>query len=280
MTLDVAALLGLVQGVFMFVPVSSTSHLALTQHWLEGRGVTVPSPDSPEAILLNLVLHVGTLVSIAVVMRARLASLTVAAVREVRSGDLRREEGAATRFLLMVLLATVVTGVLGLGIRAVAPVVFGEPLVIAAMLTVTGMILWWTDGARPGTIENPRVRVALGVGLAQALALLPGLSRSGLTIAAGLALGMKRQQAAEFSFILAIPTILAATAVQALDVLAFGDGMEVPWTALAVGFVVSAVSGTVALVLVLRLLYAARFRIFSFYVWILATVVLVTGLGV
>ncbi|KGM14050.1 undecaprenyl-diphosphate phosphatase [Cellulomonas bogoriensis] len=272
MTFDVAALLGLVQGVFMFVPVSSSSHLALTQHWLEGRGVPVPPPDSPEAIFVNLVLHVGTLVSIGIVMRARLANLATGIVSELRTPA--GQDRPAVRFALMIILGTAVTGVLGLGIREIAPFALGSPTVIAIMLVLTGVILWWTDKARPGTIENPGAKAAIGVGIAQALALLPGLSRSGLTIAAGLALGMKRAQAAEFTFILAIPTILAATLVQALDILAVREPYQIPWGALGVGFLVSAASGTVALLLVLRLLYAARFRVFSLYVWALAAVVL------
>lgn len=278
MTAEVAALLGLVQGVFMFVPVSSSSHLALTQHWLERRGADVPPPDSAEAILLNLVLHVGTLVSVVVVMRRTLARLVRDGVAETRDPGTPFGTGPAQRFLLMVVVATAVTGALGLGVREVAPFFLGSPAVVAVLLALTGVVLWWTDRAGPGTAETPGLRVAIGLGVAQALALLPGLSRSGLTIAAGLALGMRRAQAAELSFVLAIPTILAATAVQALGVVGSGDGMSVPWTSLAVGFVVAAVSGTAALLLVLRLLLAARFRVFAVYVWALAVVVLAVEL--
>jgi undecaprenyl-diphosphatase len=306
MTPEVAALLGLVQGVFMFVPVSSSSHLALSQHWLGSAGVEVPPPDSAEAIMVNLVLHVGTLVSIGVVMRRRLASLVLDGRQELRERawrgpasvpatgatrgpspgaptsltTLRETPSApALRFWAMVLLATVVTGVLGLGIRQVAPAALGDPRVIAVLLVLTGVVLWWTDRARQGTTEHPAPRHALAVGAAQALALLPGLSRSGLTIAAGIATGLTRRQAAELSFVLAIPTILAATAVQAVDVMALRGGLSVPWSSLAIGFTVAALSGTAALILVLRLLYAARFRVFSLYVWALAVVVLVTGVG-
>jgi undecaprenyl-diphosphatase len=171
----------------------------------------------------------------------------------------------------------VVTGALGLLVRLVAPAVFGTPVVIAAMLVLTGIILRWTDRAIPIGNVTPMI-MAVGVGVAQALALLPGLSRSGLTIAAALALGLARPQAAEFSFVLAIPTILAATAIQSLDVL--GEPLDIPISAIVIGFVVSAAVGTVALMGVLRLLVAARFGIFSIYVWLLAAVVLavaVTG---
>jgi undecaprenyl-diphosphatase len=284
MTLWVAAVLGLVQGVFMFVPVSSTSHLALVQHWLTGRGEPLPPPESPEMILVDLVLHVGTLVSIAVVLRGRLVAIGLDVVGEVRRGGLgRRPTGAGDRpglrLLSLLAISTAVTGVLGLGVRAVAPEVFGRPSAIAAMLVITGIVLWWTDRARPTGLATPTVAVAIGIGAAQAAALTPGLSRSGLTIAAALALGLRRQQAAEYSFLLAIPTILAASLVQGVQVAGDG-GIGVPLTSLALGFVVSAAVGVVSLIAVLRLLYAARFRVFSLYVWGLAAVVLLTGVGV
>lgn len=278
MILWIAVLLGVVQGLFMFVPVSSTSHLALTQHWLEGQGIEIPAPESAEMILFDLVLHVGTLVSIAVVFRHRLTTIALDAVGELKRGRPYRGSESGLYLIGLIGLATVVTGVLGLGVRAAAPTVFGDPSVIAVMLVITGGILWWTDSADPVGALRPTVLMAVGIGVAQAAALLPGLSRSGLTIAAALALGMRREQAAEFSFILAIPTILAATGVQALDVLG-GDGNDISLLAMGIGFWVAALVGIAALIVVLKLLYAARFRIFSFYVWALAAVVLVTGVG-
>jgi undecaprenyl-diphosphatase len=269
----VAIVLGVVQGVFMFVPVSSTSHLALVQHMLLGRGAQMPEPDSAQMILFDLVLHVGTLVSITIVMRRPLANLVTGVVSDI--GNWRRHgtlAGAgALRMCALLALATVVTGALGLIVRLLAPAVFGTPVVIATMLVITGFILRWTDRALPIGNVTPTM-VAVGVGAVQALALLPGLSRSGLTIAAALAFGLARPQAAEFSFVLAIPTILAATVVQSFDVL--GEPIDIPLSAMALGFVVSAVVGTVALKAVLRLLAAARFGIFSIYVWLLAAVVL------
>jgi undecaprenyl-diphosphatase len=290
MTWWVGALLGVVQGTFMFVPVSSTSHLALTQHALGGLGVDLPDPESAEMILYDLVLHVGTLVSIVVVLRGRLLELGLGLRAEV--GRARRGGvGAAvalrsqprSRVVGLLLITTATTGVLGLGIRAVAPEVFSRPAVIAGFLVVTGGLLWWTDRVT-GTVRAVSavgVGAAVGIGAAQALALLPGLSRSGLTIAAALALGLRRQSAAEYSFIVAIPTILAATVVQGADeIRRVGlDGFAIPPGTWLIGFVVAALVGVVALQLVLRLLYAARFRVFTAYVWLLAGVVLVTGVG-
>jgi undecaprenyl-diphosphatase len=292
-SLLVALLLGVIQGTFMFVPVSSTSHLVLTQTWLRDAGVALPPPDSPELVLFDLVVHVGTLVSVVLVMGGGLRLLRDGVRHEVRTGRLRTEglRGAvSTRLLLLGLLSVAVTGVLGLVFQDVLTDVFGSPRLVAGALVVTGGLLWWTDAMQPGRggrslrfgwrrPADVTVPVAVAIGVAQAAALTPGLSRSGTTITVALLLGMGRTLAARYSFYIAIPTILAATGVQALQI-ALGEGFgRIGWPAMAVGFVTAAAVGTVALWGVLRLLEAARFRIFAVYVWLLAAVVLVTGVG-
>lgn len=281
MTLVEAALLGVVQGLFMFVPVSSTSHLALTQQWLLSRGSVIPAPDSAEMILFDIVVHVGTLVSIVVVMWSGLRSLAVGIVSDARTA-LRRRRLAHLLHLRLALLGLVtvaVTGVLGLLVRAFGTAAYATPWVIAGALLVTGAVLWWTDTAGPQwrTAGQITVGVAVAIGVVQAFALLPGLSRSGLTIAVALAMGMHRKIAAEYSFFVAIPTILAAMLLQGVQVLGpAGQGqLAIPLGAYALAFTVSAVVGAVALWLVLKLLYAARFRFFAGYVVVLAVVVLV-----
>ena len=295
MTLLIALVLGVVQGVFMFVPVSSTSHLVLVQTALRDRGMELPAPDSPELILFDLVVHVGTLVSVVLVMGDGIREL-VQGVREDRLlGRLRPggafSEAVASRLVLLMLLSVAVTGALGLGFQGPLTRVFGSPALVAGALVLTGAMLWWTDAMTPER-SGQRLRfgwrgpaqvtvtVAVLVGAAQAAALAPGISRSGTTIFAALLLGMQRTLAARYSFYVAIPTIIAATGVQTLQV-AVGDGFgTISWGAMAVGFVAAAGVGTAALWLVLRLLESARFRVFSLYVWVLAGVVLVSGVGV
>jgi undecaprenyl-diphosphatase len=285
MSLLVALLLGIVQGVFMFVPVSSTSHLVLTQTWLRERGIDVPAPDSPEMVLFDLVVHVGTLVSIVVVMHAGLRALARGVAEDVGTGRLRTgglREAVSTRLVALGLLTTAVTGVLGLLLYDQLTAVFGAPSMVAVALVLTGVMLWWTDRMGPGRVRasDVGVGIAVAIGVAQAAALTPGLSRSGTTIFVALLVGMHRTLAARYSFYVAIPTILAATGVQAVGTLGDGGLTEVSWAAMGVGFVAAAVVGAGALWLVLRLLEQARFRIFSLYVWGLAAVVLTTGLGV
>lgn len=282
MSLAESLLLGLVQGLFMFLPVSSTSHLVLTQHWLLSGGSTMPPPDSPEMVLFDLVVHVGTIVSIVVVMRGGLRDLLGGALDDLRSGRLRAgglAGAVSVRLIGLMLLSTAVTGVLGLLLRdRITGSVFASPTAVAAALLVTGGMLWWTDhlrGERRGPAQVT-AGVAVAIGVAQAVALTPGISRSGTTIFVALLLGLQRPLAARFSFYVAIPTILAGSLVQATEVLGAGE-LTIGLGALAAAFVVAAVVGAGALWLVLKLLEQARFRIFAVYVVILAAVVLLVG---
>ncbi len=284
MTILEAILLAVIQGIFMFFPVSSTSHLVLVQHWLIGRGSEIPSPESPAMILFDLIVHVGTLVSIAVVFRVSLGRY-LSRVWSDAQRVLHRQKGVFEplhlRLTMLGLLSFFVTGVVGLTAKPLFEKGFAHPLAISGTLAITGALLYFTDtvGRRPRGLREITVLMAVVIGLAQAMALVPGFSRSGLTIAIALYLGLKRRWAAEYSFFLAFPTILAATAVQTLqldaDDLSAVVGMIGP---LVVAFIVSAAVGIVALQLVLVLLYRARFRYFAYYVWVLAVVVAIASL--
>jgi len=277
-----AIILGIIQGIFMFFPVSSTSHLVLAQHWLIQRGSEMPSPDSPEMILFDLVVHLGTLVSMAVIFRRSLAVFLTRLWRGLPQGfRAPGQEGARERLTLKLALlgifSVAVTGAIGFPLKDAFEAVFARPVFIAGTLTVTGILLYWTDvlPRRKRRLADIGPGTAMVVGVAQGLALLPGLSRSGTTIAFGLFAGMKRRWAAEYSFFVAFPTIMGASLLQAIEVRGLGSVGDVGLLPLVVGFAVAAVVGIGALALVLRLLYRARFRFFSYYVWGLALLILV-----
>ena len=276
-----AVILGLVQGVFMFVPVSSTAHLVVTQHFMIAQGSAMPSPESPAMILFDLVVHVGTLVSIAIVFRKSLSALLRAALAETtaRLTGAENRLGAFSRLFLLGMLTVLVTGVLGLIFKTTFEKAFGAPQVLVITLLVTALLLFLTDRLPRRTlgIKSLGPRIAIVIGIAQALALIPGISRSGITIIAGLFSGLKRRWAAEYSFLVAIPTILSASLWQAREVFA-GAGLDgVGIGPMTVGFVVAAISGTIALKLVLALLYRAQLKVFSAYLVLLATAI---GFGV
>lgn len=264
----------------MFLPVSSTAHLVLTQHWLIGQGYALPSPASAEMILFDLILHVGTLVSIVVVFHKSLWGLT----RSVWQDTLAwlhspRSPSRSLLFLRLGFLcafSVLITAVIGFSFRGLFQVVFGNPMMVAFSLSLTGVLLWWTDGLKHQRrgLKKLNLPVAAVIGLAQGLALIPGLSRSGMTITFGLFTGLKRRWAAEYSFFLAIPTILAASLVQSYDVMRDGGLQSLDTSVIAVSFIVSAAVGALALWLVLKLLYRARLKAFSWYLWALALAVL------
>jgi len=278
-TIFEALVLGVVQGVFMFVPVSSTSHLVLVQHWLISRGSAIPPPESPEMIFFDLVVHVGTLVSMAVVFRSSLAGLAIRV-----SGELRGKhpgDPLAIRLVILGLFSVFVTGLVGFPLRGWFEGVFATPVAISATLAVTGALLWWTDVLPPRRRGLRKVGpgVAAGIGIAQGAALLPGLSRSGSTIAVALFLGLRRRWAAEYSFFIAFPTILGAAALMGLEVMGADELRGIGTAAYLVAFFTAAGVGIGALKLVLALLYRARFRYFAWYVWTLAALILIFSRG-
>ncbi len=279
MAIWIAALLGIIQGIFMFLPVSSTAHMVLTEHWLLGRGHELPDPASPEMILFNLVVHVGTLVSIAVVFWPSLSRFTFNCALDARdwaAAGGRRKPAVFLRLFLLGMFTVLCTGLIGLGLKASFEWVFANPQVIALTLIGTGILLYWTDRLEPRKrgLKNTGWGTAAIIGIAQGFSLAPGLSRSAMTIVFGLFAGLKRRWAAEYSFFVAIPTILAATLVQSREVFTTGGLGDIGIGALFTGFVVSAVVGIVSLKIVIWTLYRAQLKIFAFYVWILAALIL------
>lgn len=283
MTIFEAIILGAIQGIFMFFPVSSTSHLALAQQFLIERGSNLPAPDSAELILFDLVVHVGTLMSIGFVFRKQLQQALRGVMKElsVHRQHLANlstvKQTSYIRLSLLSLMSLALTGMVGLIITTSGvTVVFDRPFIIAINLIITGLLLWWTDSVHEGDVnaQSFTLRLAVVIGIVQGFALLPGLSRSGITIAIALYLGLKRHWAATYSFFLAIPTILAASLIQFAFVITDNEPVLTSNGAFAVAFVVAAIVGAGALTLVLTLLYRARFRIFSIYVWLLAALVL------
>lgn len=282
MALWIAVLLGAIQGVFMFLPVSSTAHMVLMEHWLIGQGHTVAAPDSPEMILFNLIVHVGTLVSIIVVfwhslLRFSLNALT-GAWHWATGGRSAREAGVPLflRLFLLGMLSVLWTGIVGLSLKAAFEWIFANPTAVAVTLVFTGIVLFWTDRLPPRkrSLRGTGWGTATIIGVAQGFALMPGLSRSAMTIVFALFAGLKRRWAAEYSFFLAIPTICAATLLQAVEVWRLDATPTIGAGAMTAGFVVAAVVGIVSLKLVVYFLYRAQLKIFSFYVWALAAAIL------
>ena len=260
MSLGAALLLGLIQGLTEFLPVSSSGHLALAQ-------MLIPGFSQP-GVLFDAVLHVGT--ASAVVWFERRQILEWASSR------------TGWRMLGLLVVGTLATAVVGLLLRDVAEASFVKPLWVGVFLVVTGLVVAATRFLAGGDRDEEGMswRQAAVIGLLQGAAVFPGLSRSGTTIAAGLGVGLDRRWAARFSFLLGVPAIAGVTVAELVaqrDVLT-GHSAEF-FIACALGAIAAALSGYVALKIVLRTLSSRVFHRFSWYCLPLGLLVIALVVG-
>jgi undecaprenyl-diphosphatase len=259
-----AALLGLLQGLTEFIPVSSSAHLELAP-WIAGW----EDQRLVGSLAFDVFLHLGTLVALLVYFtRDWIGYLgaVVASVRERRIGDDRQR-----RLGWLLVIATIPAGLIGFALEDfIAGTFHGDNdaarLAIAGFLVIGGVALYAADrlGRQAMELEGLRLPAALTIGLSQALALLPGISRSGATITAGLALGLTREAAARFSFLLATPITLGAGLYGSRRLLTEAHtGIE--WLAIGTGFVVAALSGILAIGFLLAWLRRRSVAVFSVY---------------
>jgi len=269
-----AALLGAVQGLTEFLPVSSSGHLVLFETFF---GL---NPEKPEMLLFDLATHVGTVVAIFVVFRKSIAAFfgNLMQFRRygVTPGQIYRRS-PSVRFLSLALLATIVTGILGMVFKDYFTAVRGRPAVVAAMWVITGTLLLAADlrGKTRLGLRQFGPLAAIIVGVAQAAAVTPGISRSGATICVAILIGLHRRWAVEFSFLLAIPAILGATAIETVTEFARLTSGSLPAASFVTGAAVAALVGVIALKLLVRTARRAQFKYFAFYCYLLAVVVLI-----
>ena len=269
-----AALLGLVQGLAEFLPISSSGHLKLAEHFL---GLPIDTMLS-----FDVLLHVATLLAILIYFRADLLNVfggfLTSIPRVCRKGGWQALDSAPeARLGWLVMLTMVPTGIIAV---LFADVVETAPvLVVSVMLVLTGCLNLYADRkvrqSEGRGLERLTARDALLLGLAQSVALMPGISRSGTTIAAGLNRGLDRDAAPRFAFLMAIPAI-AAAAVKELPQL--GDGAPLPLASGVVGFGIAFASGYWAMRTIFALVKRGNLRGFAYYCWIVGAVTLVMGL--
>jgi undecaprenyl-diphosphatase len=242
-----ALLLGLVQGLTEFLPVSSSGHLVIAQSLL---GVV------QEGVRFEVLVHVATLVSVLLFYRRRVAELVLGVLRG---------RAEPWRYAGKLVLATLPAVVAALTIGDWLESLFDVPAVAGVCLLVTGAILWTTRTSAPRAHgDEPGWGAALLIGCAQAFAILPGISRSGTTVAAALALGISPVAAAEFSFLMSVPAISGA-AVRMLPEI--GGTADADLAPLLLGGAVAMASGVAAIWLFVRLLRARSFYRFAYYTW-------------
>ncbi len=279
MALGLILLLAVLQGVTEFLPVSSSGHLRLMQAVF---GISDPQT------LVDVMLHLGTLVAVILVYRREVARILKSLVRS--AGHLRSaghrgllQKEPETRLALLLLLGTVPAALVGLSLGATMERALTAPHLVGLFLLLNGTVLFVAGRSRAAQGERPGRRLheltprdALIIGVAQSFALLRGISRSGSTISVALLCGVEREDAARFSFLLSIPAILGAATLE-LRHLERGEGAAL--SALVLGALAAAVVGWLALKALLQVVRRGRLAGFAWYCWGVGLLAIVLGLA-
>jgi undecaprenyl-diphosphatase len=268
-----ALILGIVQGLTEFLPVSSSGHLIVVPFFAGWDDVFINS------LAFSVMLHLGTLVALLVYFRADWLRLVPAGLAALRDRSFHDDEDRRLAWLLVA--STIPAAVLGLVLGDLIESSFRSVGLVAVTLVLGGLILLFADrfGAKSRGIEDVTFPIAIGIGAAQALALIPGISRSGISISAGRMVGMDRESAARFAFLMATPITAGAGLFEARKLLAGESGLQFATLPLVVGMVASLVSGVVAIHFMLSFLRRQTLDVFVWYRFALAAIVLIVWLA-
>ncbi len=252
-----AIILGIIQGFSEWLPISSTGHLRLTEYYL---GLSLP-------ILFDVILHLGTLVVVFIFFRKDIGNILTSLVHL----DVKSESG---KLIPLIIVALIPTAILGIVFTFAIPIeTFGSsPLLIGVAMIINGTVLYATKKTMD-TTDTITNKIALAIGTAQGIALIPGISRSGMTIAIALLIGLKREKAFKFSFLLSIPAVLGALSLtlyqerHALALTGFGT------TDIVIGAAIAAVTGYIAIRVLQKTLTDKKFHLFAIYCWTVGIIV-------
>lgn len=271
MTITEGILLGLIQGLAEFLPISSSGHLAILQYVFGIKGEQVLS--------FAVLLHFGTLVSLFAVYYKDIWQLIlelIATIKDLLTGKgLGMKNNETRRLGVMILVATVPTAMIGLLFNDFFEGLYHSLTAIGIALLITGTILWLVERMKPKgkSLREMTLLDAILVGLFQSVAIAPGISRSGATIVGSLFTGLNRPFAVKFAFLISIPSIMGAVILEAPDAFAYGIDSSILVPILA-GVVVAAVSGFLAIKTMIRLVSNRTLHLFSYYTWAVGILVL------
>ena len=275
MTYLMSAVLGFVQGVAEFLPISSSGHLTLLQHFFG-----MAEPDN----LLNVLLHFATLIAVCIYYFQDVLEMIVEFFRGIAALFSRKPSHGnppeARRLVLLVIVGTLPLFLI-LPIKHVVESFGSSPVFVSCALLVTGTILFFSDRMAGGrkNARSATLKDVLLVGLAQGVATIPGLSRSGSTISAGMAVGFDRKFAVRYSFLMSLPAVLGATLLELKDVLGGEAALEAGiLPKYLLGMVIAGVVGYFSIRLVNLLADKGKFGAFSYYCWIVGVLSLVLSL--
>jgi undecaprenyl-diphosphatase len=255
-------ILGLVQGLTEFLPVSSSAHLVIVPSAL---GWAQPS------VFFDVMLHAGTLLAAVIYFWRDIVSITASGLRSIRDDEGR------VKTLWLLLLATIPAAALGLVFKSFFEKFFNIPAAAAGLLILTGFIMLAAEllSRQKKDMKNASPAAALLIGAFQALAILPGISRSGATISAGMFAGLKREAATRFAFLLSIPIIAGTAIYKTKDIIGAGNG-GAQFLASLPGVVAAALAGYLAIRFMMKYLAGHRLTVFAVYCWVVGALFLLT----
>ena len=248
-------ILGIIQGLTEWLPISSTGHLKLAEHFL----------DLKTPILFDVILHIGTLIVVLFFFRKDIKNILSALVRF----NFKTEDG---KLIPLIIIGTIPTALIGMVLGDLIENVFQNILPIAIAFLICGTMLYSSKAGKEKA-DSIDYLTALMIGTAQGIAIIPGISRSGTTIAVAILLGVKREKAFKFSFLLSIPAILGAlgiTVYKQFDELATAG---LGWIEILAGMALAMLVGYLALKLLWKVLAKKKFHLFAFYCWLLGTAI-------
>ena len=259
-----ALILGLIQGLTEYLPVSSSGHLAIGSALFDIKG--------EDNLAFTIVVHVATVFSTLVILWKE--------IDWIFRGLFKFEMNAETRYVINILISMIPIGIVGVFFKDYVEAIFGSGmLIVGCCLLVTALLLTFSYYAKPRLKENISMKDAFIIGLAQACAVLPGLSRSGSTIATGLLLGDNKAKLAQFSFLMVIPPILGEALLDGMKMMK-GEAVagDIPALSLIVGFIAAFVSGCLACKWMINIVKKGKLIYFAIYCAIAGTATLVLGL--
>lgn len=268
-----AIILGAAQGLSEFLPISSSGHLALIPHLL---GVET-------GLAFDTVLHIGTLIAIISFFYKDIINLIkgfLLSLIDLTEGfDVFKRELKLVpekRFAWLIIVGTIPTGIMGILLKDAVESIFRGTIFIGFFLIVTGIILYYSERHSSGSItqKDMSFKQAIIIGICQGLAVLPGISRSGSTIASGLCLGLEREYAARYSFLLSMPAVIGAGLIQIKDIATIDISLSV----ILAGFISSVVFGYLAIKLLMKMIKGWSLDIFAYYCWIVGSITLILSI--
>ncbi len=264
MNLWEAILLGVIQGLTEFLPVSSSGHLVIVQSFIKG--------FQQPGVLFDVMLHFGTLLAVLVFFRKDILDILISLIpvgwlRNSKKDIDAMQVRSGRKMALYIITGTIFTGVIGLSCEDRIHHLFTSTTNVSFMLLVTGVLLFISDRFQGGRVEKDMNIVdSIVIGIVQGISLIPGISRSGSTIAFGIFRGLDGQTAARFSFLLSIPAILGAVVLESRYIGMIPSGDIAIYLA---GMVIAAVTGFLTLRLLLFIIKKHKLSIFAYYCWIL-----------